>query len=211
MRTLLVGAMTVETRPLLARLGRTRRIAAHVRVGTLGGVDVAVLTCGVGPHKAFSRTRAALGLFPAERVVSIGTAGALVDTLPRGTVRAATSLFSGGQRKAELPPLGRLRGASVATVARAVFDPERRALLAAAGAELVEMELAAVFDAAQEAAPGATVHGIKVVSDAAGAGGPVPRRGPARLAAMARFQARAHRLCRDHLAPAVLGALRSGG
>ena len=211
MRTLVVGAMAVETRPLLAQLGPTRRVAPHTRVGTLGGVDVAVLTCGVGPHKAHARTRAALAIFPADRVVSIGTAGALVDTLPRGAVRTATALYSGGRFKTALAPLGDLEGAAVTTVSRAVFDPERRALLARAGAELVEMELAAVFDATHAEHPRARVHAIKVVSDAAGAGGPIPRHGPGRLVAMARFQARAHALCRDHLAPAVLEALRSGG
>lgn len=211
MRTLVVGAMGVETRPLLSRLGATRRIAPHTRVGRLGDEELAVLTCGVGPHKAHTRTMAALAIFPADRVVSIGTAGALVDTLPRGAVRAATALFSGGEPKADLRPLGGLEGAAVATVARAVFDPERRALLAAAGAELVEMELAAVYDAARSVVPHATVHGVKVVSDAAGAGGPVPRRGPARVVAMARFQARAHTLCRQQLLPALLGVLGSSG
>jgi nucleoside phosphorylase len=207
-RTLLVGAMDVETRPLLAALGRTRRTAPYTRVGTLHGQDVAVLTCGVGPHKAHMRTRAALAIFPADRVVSVGTAGALVDGLARGGVHAATALLSGGEHRADLLPLGDLPGATVASVARAVWDPERRALLAAAGAQLVEMELAAVYDATREMVPAATVHAIKVVSDAAGAGRTGPRSGPGKLLAIARFQARAHALCRDHLAPAVVDALR---
>ncbi|MEC7947829.1 MAG: hypothetical protein VX265_09700, partial [Myxococcota bacterium] len=166
MRTLLVGAMAVETRPLLDRLGQRRRLAPDTHVGTLDGAPVAVLTCGVGPRKAYARTRAVLAVFPADRVVSIGTAGALVDHLGRGTIRAATSLYSGGDHRVDLAALGGLEGASVATVTRAVFDPERRALLAAAGPELVEMELSAVYDATREMVPGASVHGIKVVSDA---------------------------------------------
>ena len=82
------------------------------------------------------------------------------------------------------------------------------ALLAAAGAELVEMELAAVHDAACEQVPQASVHAIKVVSDAAGAGRKVPRRGLDHLIAILRFRARARALCRNHLRDAVIDALR---
>lgn len=208
MRTLLVGALDVETRPLLDTLGRTRRIAPRTLLGTLDGQDVAVLTCGIGPAQAYRCTRAALSIFPADRVVSIGTAGALVDGLDRGTVHGATALYSGGVHISDLPALGSLPGAPVSTVSRAVWDVERRKLLADAGAWLVEMELAAVFDATREQVPQATVHGIKVVSDAAGASRRAPRRGLDRLAAIARFRLRARTLCQDHLGPAVVDALR---
>jgi len=207
-RTLIVGALDVETRPLLGALRSTRRIAPRTRLGTLDGQDVAVLTCGIGPAQAYRCTRAALSIFPADRVVSIGTAGALVDGLQRGTVHAATAVYSGGVLVTELRPLGGLRGVAVSTVCRAVWDAERRQLLADAGASLVEMELAAVLDATREQVPQATVHGIKVVSDAAGASRRAPRSGLDRLAAIVRFRLRARTLCLDHLGPAVVNALR---
>ena len=208
MRTLLVGALDLETRPLLGALGRTRRIAPRTVLGSLHGQDVALLTCGIGPARAHRATRAALSIFPADRIVSIGTAGALVDGLARGSVHTATALLSGGVHRTDLAPLGNLPEVSISTVSRAVWDAERRQLLAAAGAELVEMELAAVHDAACEQVPQASVHAIKVVSDAAGAGRKVPRRGLDHLIAILRFRARARALCRNHLRDAVIDALR---
>ncbi len=208
-RILLVGALAVETAPLIRKTGATRIIAPRTLIGRWAGRDVAVTTCGVGPAAAFRTTSAALQIFPADRVLSIGTAGALVDGLSRGDVRTADRVLAGGSPLAELEPLPGLLATTIASVAKPVWRADRRSLLAEAGAELVEMELAAVFQAAE----GRPVHAIKVVSDAAGRGNDAPRptTGLKKAALVARFHARTVGIAARQLAPAVLGALERLG
>lgn len=205
-RWLIVGAMGVETAPLLARLTRGRVLTPRTLVGTLDGQEVAITTCGVGPDAARKATAASLLAFPADAVISIGTAGALVDSLARGSVHGIGRVFYQGALVDVLRPLGGLPAAAVCTVSKPVWTSERRDRLAESGAQLVEMELAAVLEAARAHSPSLPVHGIKVVSDAAGGETDEVARA-ARPDRIARFKIRALGLATTQLAPAVRAAI----
>jgi len=174
---------------------------------------VGVLTCGVGEAKAHARTTAAIARWTPDRVISIGTCGALVDELAVGTVVTGTGLLRPGATTIQaLCPLPDLPVAVIATVHRAVFDPARRAALAAQGAHVVEMEASGVAQAAQVA--GLPFHGLKVVSDQAGADPEDLVHGEAGVfsaAQVARFMARALKLSETRLAPALDAAIRATG
>lgn len=206
---LLVGALGVETLPLVAALEgkalRSRRLVS----GRMGGVEVGVLTCGVGPERAASRTAAALDLArPRRGLISLGSCGALVDELPVGAVVAVAAVREEGGAAEAVEALPGWPAVDLVTVAEAVWTPGRRAALAAAGSAVCEMEAAAVRGLAREA--GLQFRALKVVSDQAGGGPPdkalgrVQERNPL---VIGRFLARAGRLCRDALLPAVQAAI----
>jgi nucleoside phosphorylase len=207
-RWLIVGAMGVETAPLLACLSGSRVLTRRTLVGQLDGQEVAITTCGVGPDAAKKATAASLTAFHADAVISVGTAGALVDTLARGSVHSIGRVFYRGALVDELQPLGGLPATSVCTVAEGVWTSERRNRLAALGAELVEMELAAVLEAARAHSPTLPVHGIKVVSDAAGGEEDAVVRA-ARPDRIARFKIRALGLATTKLTPAIRAAIKA--
>ena len=195
-RLLIVGALGAETLPFLRALQRPRPLSRRLVRGRLGGHEVAILTCGVGPAKAARRVTAALPLWSAQAVVSIGTCGALIDTLPVGSVVTATRLLEDEtERPAPLPWPG-VQPATVVTVREPVFSLERRQVLADIGATVCEMEAAAV----QRAAGALPVLTLKVVSDLAGSAADDPPKRPSPLD-IARFQAQARRLSAAHLLP----------
>ena len=204
-RILLVGALGVEVAPLLRRL-EGARVSGRLVVGSLAGREVGVLTVGVGPVKAQARTTAALARFPADRVISLGTCGALEDRYEIGTLLTASSLRWEDGAAWTLEPLPHLLAVGGVTVTRAVWTKADRERLAAMGAAFCEMEAAGVH----AAAPGRT-QVLKVVSDLAG-GEPDPvvghphRPTPLRVA---RFKARALKLSEQRLVPAVLALLRA--
>lgn len=201
MRTLLVGALAAETLPLIRRLDRPRPLGRRLVLGRLGDTPVAVLSCGVGPARAEARTRDALARWEADRVVSFGTAGALVDDLPVGTAVTASAV---GELAVE--PLGALSRVRLVTVDHAICTAEERAQLAPA--QVCEMEAAGVLAAAGHRA----FHAVKVVSDRAG-GEPDPvfaRGGMPRLLRVARFKLRALRLVEERLAGVLVEALALG-
>jgi len=205
---LLVGALGVETAPVLAALGG-RRVHSHRLVsGTLGGARVGVLTCGVGPEKAQRRTRAALEAVDVAAVLSFGTCGALVDHLEVGEVITVSEVRFEGRHRA-LPPLASLRAVVCETVSKAVWTAERRDQLAAAGAEICEMEAFAVGQAASTL----PFLALKVVSDHAGgvvdpAVGKPREKNPL---VVGRFMARAARLSQQDLLPALESVMARGG
>ena len=212
-RWLLVAAMGVESLPFVRRLEGARPLGARVVVGRLGGHAVAVATVGVGPDKAALRTRAALDRWRPDAVVSVGTCGALLDSLRIGEVRAADHLMADTAHVADLTGFGAIATATVTTVRRACWTPAARDRLAVAGAHLVEMEAAAVWQAARAVRPPLPAFAVKVVSDHAGgtrdpavaeAGLPGP-------AALARFKARALHLVERALVPAVVAGLQAQG
>ena len=197
MRLLIVGALGAETLPILSALGSPRPLSRRLVAGQLGEhSSVAVLTCGVGPDKATRRTAAALTRWRAEAVVSIGTCGALCDTLAVGQVLTARRLLWEGQPCRDPLPWPGAMDATLVTVAAPVFDPARRAALAAAGATACEMEAAAV----QRAAAGLPLCTLKVVSDLAGAATDDPPRRPSPFD-IVRFTRQARRLVAHHLLP----------
>jgi nucleoside phosphorylase len=187
-RWLLVGALLAETLPLRRRMTALEPLSRRLWRGRLAGVEVALLRCGVGPRAASRRTLDALQRVDADAVMSFGTCGSLVDEVGVGEVRALSSTRLGdGPARASFVPQG-LPGATCVTVRRGVFDVEERSRLASAGAQLVEMEAAAV----RQAAGGRGFVGLKVVSDLASAP-------PSRLG----FALHAWRICRHALTPAV--------
>lgn len=210
-RWLLVGALPSETAPILARLRRPRVRGLRLVEGAIElddeRVEVAVLTCGPGPARALAATRAALARCPTEAVLSLGTCGALVAGLGIGDLLCGLVATDARGRRWPLTPLPGLPALPIATVDAVVADPATRAALARAGNAVCEMEAAAVAEAAQ----GRRVHALKVVSDLAGAD-PDPAQtdplapSPTRIL---RFHARALRLSRAALTPALMCALNS--
>ncbi len=189
---LIVGALRAETLPILQALAHRRRHRG-LWAGHLGGPPLLVTTCGVGPRRAAAHTRAVLAQHRPRAVLSVGTCGALVDGLRVGDIVHDAHGWA---------TLEGLRPARIHTVDRAVWSPARRAALAAAGHEVVEMEAAAVRTAAEAA--GLPFGALKVVSDRAGAGGRAPDGRPGPLD-IARFQLRALRLSRRRLVPVLAG------
>lgn len=191
---LFAGAMAAETLPLIQRLERVRVLGKRLVTGRLRGETVGVLTCGVGPERAERRTRVALQRLEAERVVSFGTCGALVDTLPVASVVVASRLRGLDVELLRAPALTLVE---LVTVRRAVATVAVRDQLATAGAQVCEMEAEGVWHAAD----GRPFGAIKVVSDLAGGGG-LDLSSPGPLAIL-RFKALAARLTERHLAPAL--------
>lgn len=200
----MVGALYAETLPLLRLLEGARPVGPRLVRGRVAGEEVVVLTCGVGPDAAGRRVRGVLARWRAQRVLSVGTCGALLEGLEPGDVRVGASVCRPGEASRALLALGVAPAVGVVTVTRAVTRPQERARLAAQAA-LCEMEAWAVADAAQ--AEGRAAAALKVVSDRAGADPDegLERRDPV---AVARFHRLAWRLSRDRLAPPLWEVLR---
>lgn len=202
-RWLLVGALGVETLPLILRMHRRSVLTPRVVTGQLGGREVAVATVGVGPRQALSRGREAVQRFQPDAVLSLGTCGALVDALDVGAVVAASSVRLEGGPARGVTRLQGLPAVGVVTVSRAVHEPTHRSRLQGVGDSVCEMEAVSVL----QAADGRPFAALKVVSDMAGAsvsdliGPPDPLR-------QARFARLAQRLVRDRLLPELLRLLR---
>jgi len=200
--TLLVAALHAEALPLLRRLQDRHRLGPGLISGTLAGQRVLIQRCGVGRRRAERATAAVIAAHAVGTVVSLGTCGALVDGLGVGTVVTAGSILEGDdERLLPLPAVA--RAVNLATVPRAVADPEHRARWAARGAEVCEMEAAGVLDACRDH----PFVALKVVSDLAGARPPKVR-GLPRWVRITAFQLRAYRLVDQHLAPALEAWLR---
>ena len=198
---LLVGAMRVETFPVLRRLTAPRPIGPRLWLGALGARPVALLTCGVGPAHAERRGLEAIQQLNPEAVVSFGTCGALIDGLPRGALVGATGLVHGADERALLtpPPTPGLHLGALASVAEVVATPKARAAWAARGAVACEMEAGGLRRAAKDR----PFYALKVVSDAAG-GDPSERLQPGDPVQILRFKALALNLVEGRLAPALV-------
>lgn len=216
MRWLIVGALGVEVRPLLWRMRDVQPVNSRVHRGShpsAPDLEITVLRCGVGPVKAQQRTSDAIRQWRPDAVLSMGTCGALVDSLSIGDVRTVELSFIGTDSVPPLTPLPGLEVVSLSTVDEPCWTPERRQELARVGAEIVEMEAAAVARAVREFDPAIPVHAVKIVSDQAGArpdpvigAGAIPS--PLRIA---RFRFRALKLSHQALVPAVLPVLTQSG
>ncbi len=134
-----------------------------------------LLITGMGPKAAH---RAMLGLFaamPVSGVINLGIAGSLHPRLGIGQLCAIghADLEAGGDLRGPgripLQPLPGLPRRSLVSVHTPVFDDARRSALAAAGADLVDMEGAAVAWACRERRIPCRM--IKGISDLAGTGG----------------------------------------
>ena len=202
--------MGAETAPLLALLQRPRPLSPRLVHGFLGSAELGVVTTGVGPDPARRRCAEALALFRPDRVLNLGTCGALVDGLGRGSLVHVDRLLLPGGEAVALEPLGR-PARTLVTVAEGVWDRASREALAARGAQVCEMEAAGVLSACD----GLPLHLLKVVSDLAG-GAPdavAPRPGQDRpgAAQTALFKARAFTLVQRVLVPALREVLAAAG
>jgi len=202
---LLCIAIVAELAPVLSLLHRFRLRSHRLGVGYLADVRVAVLRSGVGPAAAERRTRATLERIIPRSVWSVGSCGALVDTLAVGTVVTATSVLSSKQVPHAVSPVADLPSVVVHTVERPVFDPDRRAQVAQSGAQVCEMEAAGVVRAVGGRCP---VHLLKIVSDQAG-GTPDPAVALGSARAQALFHTRVEHLMRTVVAPQLALRVRS--
>lgn len=181
-RLVVVTAVRAETRAVLAALTRPVRvpIAGPPRwEGWAGTRPVTVVQAGIGPARAGAAMRQAVGA--GEMVVSIGFAGALVETaapgdlvLPgtivweeQGTVRgyevpAPTLAAAAAQVPAELGARA-LRGALWSSPVVIDTPAAKRAAARRLGAVAVEMETAALIAVATER--GGTVVALKAILD----------------------------------------------
>ena len=195
-RLLIVGALSSETLPVIKHLSQRRLISRRLIAGQLAGCSVAVLTCGVGPEKAASRTRAALERWSAAAVLSMGTCGGLVDHLSVGDVVTACTLYEGETLCPAPHPWPGAEAATIITVDKPVLTQTHRTALARRGGTVCEMEAAAVA----RVSGSRPFYTLKVVSDMAGGhtDDPPPRPSPVDIA---RFKATALRLSTEHLVP----------
>jgi nucleoside phosphorylase len=187
------------------------RVASSlVLEGDLFGHRVALATIGVGPSKAHQNTTAAIEAWHPDRVLNLGTCGALIDDIVPGDLCCVTTVFREGPPNrcsavATLTTLTIGRPASIVTVDKPVNTPQRRAALAEQGAAICDMEASAIAAAAQDT----PLSALKVVSDDAG-GDPSDDvfsgalHGPI---AFIRFKARAKQLVGDVIVPALEAVL----
>ena len=141
-----------EARPLLDR-GRAERIGTEPFVVYRFNDHALVLISGMGPDSARKACRELIERYNVREIVNAGVCGALAGGIARGKVFAAGSVVDGTQpdRARPLSPdlMPGLERRILVTVREPVFDPERRAALAKAGA-LVDMEGFAVADVCRE-------------------------------------------------------------
>ena len=200
---LLVVAVLAEALPLIRRMEQRQWHSPRLLEGRLAGRRVLLLRAGVGHRRAKRATACVIRTHSVGEVLSMGTCGALVDDLSVGDLVTAHSILDLPAERVS-PMTGNARAVVLATVPRVVDDPLHRQTWAGRGAEVCEMEAAAVA----RAAGGHPFTTLKVVSDHAGARPPRIPNLPSRLRITA-FQLRAYQLVEAHLAPALEGWLRA--
>jgi adenosylhomocysteine nucleosidase len=166
MRILIVAADPLEFRGLLSRVAGFRRQAFAVsfaRAGAIAGHDTLLIANGMGPRRAAAAVAAA-DPFQPEAIVSTGFCGALDHSLAIADVIAATEVIGGSRiypaRPIEAPRQGRI--VSIAHVAQTAAEKRK---LRETGASAVEMEAAAVAEAARQR--GLPFYCVRAVTDLA--------------------------------------------
>ena len=198
---LLVGALREEVQPVVATLENPRRIDRRTVCGELHGARIAVVRCGVGPDAAYSRTRAAIEKFAPKWVASFGTCGSLSQTLPVGTVVAASRIARPNTPWQDVPTLETCIPVDLITITAPAWNDEAAIPLRAQGADVCEMEAAAVLEAAGER----PTYAVKVVSDVVALSKPprILRGGLPHPADLLAFKRLARQLTQDHLVPTL--------
>lgn len=142
-----------EARPLLARAKAERIGEVPFEVYRLEGGACAIVS-GMGMAAAGRACRELVERFGVREIVNAGVCGALADGIPRGSVFSVHAVVDGrrADRSVTVPASAApgLASKRLVTVDEPVFDPGRRAALAAVG-DLVDMEGFAVAEACREA------------------------------------------------------------
>ena len=160
----MVAALEREVRPLVKRWRVSEREHAgrRCRFFTEGEkADEAVLVCGgIGAGSARRAAEAAIAIYTPTVIYSIGFAGGLVSELKVGdVVQPARVIDAGDGSRVDLAG-----GEGVLVSFGAVASPAQKAKLKESfGAQLVDMEAAAVARAAQ--ARGVEFKAVKAISD----------------------------------------------
>ena len=196
---LIVGALLAEVLPVLRILTDTTILHHRLVLGRWQDYSVYVLRCGVGPKASFHRTQKTLTMINVERIISIGTCGALTDTVAIGDVFTSAILHCEDGRHIEVEPLKMVDSLPLITVSQPVFTPQRRQHFQATAA-LCEMESFFVALAAENI----PTQALKVISDHAGRD-PDPAMSSSFLKThrIAQFMLRAGYLSRTSLVPAL--------
>jgi len=198
--TLFVGALLAEVLPLLRQLENPVVLNHRLVEGSLQGSRIFVLRCGVGPKAAYENTMNTLKQWNADRVLSIGTCGALQDHLSIGDICTSDTIHSEAGLITAIEPLPEGSTEPLITVQKPVFTQERRQLFATR-ASICEMEAFSVW----KASDGRVFHTLKVVSDHAGRDAdPVMSHSIVKAHRIAAFMLRAGSLSRQFLVPAIL-------
>lgn len=197
---LFAGALIAETTPLIGLLSNKKIHSKRLVHGHYKGRELAILTTGVGPQKAFSRTREALLNLPIVHVVSFGTCGSLTDSFSIGDVVTTEAVCNEKGEVLSAIPFIDVPKAKVITVTEVVNTLEKRKQLSHQ-ADVCEMEAHGVGLAADQYC----FSVVKVISDYAGREDDSILRGsfltkPQRIA---QFYVRATKLCHQKIKPVV--------
>ncbi|MGD0870627.1 MAG: hypothetical protein ABSB88_13800 [Bryobacteraceae bacterium] len=171
MKLLLIASDRMEFQGLLRRCEQARRAALSVdwsRLARLGAHDVLLAANGVGARRAGAAVDAALAIFSADSVVSLGFCGALAPELAVADIVVATGIAAADGRFAAQPPAAAPahRAGTVCSLDHVARTAEEKRGLRATGSIAVEMEAAGV--AARAATLGRPFYCIKAVTDLAG-------------------------------------------
>ena len=198
--TLIVGALLAEVVPLFNCLDHPLPLNHRLMRGTINGQEILVLRCGVGVQKAYKYTLQTLQRFSINRVISVGTCGALSNDLRIGDVCTVNQIHNEAGNSIRISALDNFIQKRLITVSTVVSTEAKRKELSQI-ADICEMEAYGVWKAAQ----GIPFYCLKVVSDQAGKGAdPVLDASTPKSQQVARFMLRAGLLCHRHLQPAVI-------
>ena len=203
--TLIVGALLAEVVPLFNCIEHPLPINHRLIQGTVGRHTVLILRSGVGMQKAYKHTKQTLQKFSINRVISVGTCGALSNNLEIGDVCSVNHILNEEGTSIRISALDEFIQTRLITVNSIVSTENRRKELSQI-ADICEMEAYGVWKAAQ----GIPFYCLKVVSDHAGKGNdPVLNTTSPKAQQVARFMLRAGLLCHRHLQPALTNFINS--
>jgi len=162
-------ALLEELRPIARRLGLLRGLTGPT-LGRYAGRDIVALVSGVGRSHARRVASELIEVHGCRSLLSVGFGGGLDPALPLAATRVVREVIDeSGQRHAADVALTDCWGAPTAvclTVRQALATPASKAAAwAATGAQVVDMETAAVAQVAVE--HGVPWCGIRAISDPA--------------------------------------------
>jgi adenosylhomocysteine nucleosidase len=159
-RIAIVAALEREVRPLTRDWAvREKEYSGHAFRFFENG-DTVLVCGGIGPEAARRATQAVIALYSPQLIYSAGFAGAANKAMKVGEILTPRRVVNANDGSSVDTGIGE----GVLVSFTAVASPEQKAKLAASfGAHAVDMEAAAVAQAAQ--APGVTFAAVKAISD----------------------------------------------